>query len=150
MLPPYPVYPVASVVERTITRRYHAVAAMSLASSDMEELRGEQLRDPHIEPILRAKETTIKPTADEIKAMGLPSHRLFQLWEQLTITNGLLSHQFETPDGSRVFPQLVVPASRREKILKDMHEGVIGGHLGEEKTLARVKERYYWRGTTMT
>ena len=112
----------------------------------MEELQGEQLRDPHIEPVLRAKETTIKPTADEIKAMGLPSRRLFQLWEQLTITNGLLSRQYETPDGSRVFPQLVVPASRRKKILKDMHEGVIGGHLGEEKSLARVKEQCYWPG----
>ena len=56
-----------------------SIAAMSLASSVMEELRGEQLRDPHIEPVLRAKETTIKPTADEIKAMGLPSRRLFQL-----------------------------------------------------------------------
>ena len=27
-----------------------------------------------------------------------------------------------------------------------MHEGTLGGHLGEEKTLERVKGRYYWPG----
>ena len=44
-----------------------------------------------------------------------------------------------------VFPQLVVPASWRKTILKD-NKRVIGGHVGEEKTLAQVKERYYWPG----
>lgn len=31
-------------------------------------------------------------------------------------------------------------------ILKDLHEGSLGGYLGQENTLARLKERFYWPG----
>jgi hypothetical protein len=31
-------------------------------------------------------------------------------------------------------------------VRKEIHQGVLSGHLGEDKTLARVKECFYWRG----
>ena len=34
----------------------------------------------------------------------------------------------------------------KEEVLRDLHEGVMGGHLGEDKTLEKVKERFYWPG----
>ena len=36
--------------------------------------------------------------------------------------------------------------SLRDEVLEDLHEGALGGHLGMEKMLARVKERFYWPG----
>ena len=42
--------------------------------------------------------------------------------------------------------QLVVPDSLKEEILYGIHEGVGGGHLGVEKLVAKLKERYYWPG----
>ena len=33
-----------------------------------------------------------------------------------------------------------------QDILKQLHEGILGGHLGEGKTLSRLKERLYWPG----
>ena len=42
--------------------------------------------------------------------------------------------------------QLVVPMSQRKIVLAELHEGVTGGHLGQEKTLMKLKERFYWPG----
>ena len=42
--------------------------------------------------------------------------------------------------------QTVVPQILHEEVLTDLHEGALGGHFGVEKTLARLKERFYWPG----
>ena len=39
--------------------------------------------------------------------------------------------------------QLVVPQKFRTEILKDLHEGITGGHLGQKKTVKMLKERFY-------
>jgi hypothetical protein len=43
-------------------------------------------------------------------------------------------------------PRLCIPADNklRGQILHDHHDAAIAGHLGEEKTLASVKQRYFW------
>jgi hypothetical protein len=43
-------------------------------------------------------------------------------------------------------PRLCIPADSklRGQILHDHHDAAIAGHLGEEKTLASVKQRYFW------
>ena len=42
--------------------------------------------------------------------------------------------------------QLVVPFSMRNSILGDAHGDVTSGHFGQERTLRRVSDRYYWPG----
>ena len=42
--------------------------------------------------------------------------------------------------------QIIVPESLRKEVLADLHGGALGGHLGIDKTLARLKERFYWPG----
>ena len=34
------------------------------------------------------------------------------------------------------------------EVFKEIHEGVIIGHLGEQKTTHQLKERLYWPGMT--
>ena len=45
-------------------------------------------------------------------------------------------------------PQLVLPSYLQHVAVRDLHEGAVGGHLGEEKMLSRLKERFYWPGSS--
>jgi Integrase zinc binding domain/Integrase core domain len=53
---------------------------------------------------------------------------------------------FRENDGSGRRFQLVVPTAMRPEILRKMHQDLVAGHLGINKTLARVQERYWWPG----
>ncbi|KAL0901404.1 hypothetical protein ABMA27_006676 [Loxostege sticticalis] len=41
---------------------------------------------------------------------------------------------------------LVVPEHEREKILADLHDAPTAGHFGVERTLQRIRTRYFWPG----
>lgn len=62
------------------------------------------------------------------------------------VKDGVLWRQFEDPEGVSRFLQLVVPQVLREEVLKELHAGIVGGHLAEDKTMTRLKERFYWPG----
>ncbi|MBJ5561228.1 hypothetical protein JGG76_24270, partial [Salmonella enterica subsp. enterica serovar Derby] len=40
--------------------------------------------------------------------------------------------------------QLLLPKSRVADVLRQLHDSPTGGHFGVAKTLAKVKERFYW------
>ena len=40
--------------------------------------------------------------------------------------------------------QVVVPSSLRKEVLRLNHDHCLAGHLGINKSLARIQERYYW------
>lgn len=42
--------------------------------------------------------------------------------------------------------QLVIPLALQEKLLKDLHEDVLAGHFGMDKTLSRLKDCFCWPG----
>lgn len=111
-----------------------------------QELRTLQHQDDTIRLVIEAKENSQRPSRDQEKAGSVEQRRLFQMWDQLVMKDGVLYRQFVGLNGRPNHLQLVVPKSLRESVLKELHEGALGGHLGEEKTLSRLKERYYWPG----
>ncbi|KRX42021.1 Gypsy retrotransposon integrase-like protein 1, partial [Trichinella sp. T6] len=42
--------------------------------------------------------------------------------------------------------QALVPRALRNEVLQSMHDSRYAGHLGERRTLARVRSRFYWPG----
>lgn len=49
------------------------------------------------------------------------------------------------PDGESEEPQLVVPESLKAELMKELHDAPTAGHLGLERTLRKIKERYYFK-----
>ena len=60
--------------------------------------------------------------------------------------NGLLYCHFLDTDSVSSHLQLIVPVALHTEVLKELHDGVVGGHLRQDMTLSRLKERFYWPG----
>ena len=122
--------------------------AIVLEGKSDEEIRQMQLQDDSVGYILRAKEKDQKPHTGDIKGKSMVVRRLNQLWSRLEIHNGILWRLYEDSSGKKEWLQLVLPRELREQVLQEFHAGVISGHLGEQKMLDQLKERYYWPGMT--
>ena len=103
-----------------------------------------QLEDPSIGIILRSKEDDKRPSKDQPRRKGPEPQRLAQLWQCLLVEDGVLKRKFEDIHGDSTWIELVVPQVIRSEILQVLHAEAVKGHLGEEKTLNKVKERFYW------
>ena len=104
-----------------------------------------QLDDPVVSIILKAKEMGKRPLDKSVKD-NPKSRRLLQIWDQLVIKEKLLFRNFESQDGASSHLQWVVPEKLQKEVLIELHSGELSGHLGKEKTLSLLKERFYWPG----
>ena len=123
-----------------------AVAVEPKHDAHITRLREAQLTDPDLQPLLQGKEEDRKPDEGEMRTESRTSRRMLQIWDQLLVCDGVLYRHFKTPDGNKTSLQMVVPQDLRREVLVDLHEGTMGGHLGVEKTLSKLKERFYWPG----
>ncbi|KAJ8955258.1 hypothetical protein NQ318_000285 [Aromia moschata] len=64
--------------------------------------------------------------------------------EFLCLRDGLLHRKWESPDGVSAVYQLVLPKARIHQVLEELHNSPTGGHFGVTRTLARVRDRFYW------
>ena len=119
---------------------------MTISQQSTTAIKQAQRDDPSLKFLLQAAESEKRPSPSDIAGQSKEDKKLLQMWKQQEIREGVLWRRFETKDGSRSYLQLVVPKSKRQEVLKEIHAGVAGGHLGEEKTVSRLKERNYWPG----
>lgn len=82
-----------------------------------------------------------------IKTQNQELITLLRQWELLEIRNNLLYRKWQNENGTSTL-QLVAPKKIRTEIMHMLHDCKTSGHLGREKTLSRVKSRFYWPGIT--
>ena len=105
------------------------------------EIRELQGAEEDIGPVLQSVISEKVPKASFCKGKSREFNQLVQQWEQLLMKNGVHFRHHE--DAGSVIQQVVVPKAARSQILKHLHEGAFEGHLGEAKTLGRLRERFY-------
>ena len=113
----------------------------------LKELAEEQRQDPSIRQVIQWLENECIPP---VFPKHLSSHTQ-ALWAQshyLVLHNGVLYRQWEDVPckGLHRRLQLVLPPNLVPVLLEALHSSIRGGHFGTNKTLAKVRERFYWVG----
>lgn len=94
----------------------------------------------------KLQQSHTKPKWEEICLESVPVKTLWSQWQRLEFKNGVLHRRWEDDTGKRISWQVIVPEIYRADILKSLHDAVTAGHLGVNKTLSRIRERFYWPG----
>ena len=94
-----------------------------------------------IEELLKS---TVKPTRQQLREQLGEWVYLLSRWEDVAIESGLLGLS-ENRHGRTRF-QVLVPGKLREDVLKWAHEHPSSGHMGTQKTVNRLLDRFSWPG----
>ena len=101
---------------------------------------------PPIGPTATVKGSRNKPRSWWIDRQEFRGKKVVQFCDQLSMERGVLWRMFESSDGNDSRLQLVLSRLLWEEILQELREGTTSCHLGEDKTLSRLKKRFYWPG----
>ena len=112
-----------------------------------QKLREEQLADKELRPLIEWKEEgRERPKWPDVSPENPGVKLYWAQWDRLHLKDGVLYRRWESHCGKEVTWQLVVPATLRADILQQLHNSKTAGHLGTNKTLAKVRGLFYWRG----
>ncbi|CAC5423873.1 unnamed protein product [Mytilus coruscus] len=108
-----------------------------------EELKIFQQEDPDLAPILRWIQEDIEPTQAELRLHGRATRSLWLCRPCFLMFNDVLYYKFiDCPERQGL--SLVVPSQLRAEVLKNCHETKTSGHLGQKKTLDKLKQAFLW------
>ena len=103
-----------------------------------------QLQDTTCITLLEWIRTDAFPSWAEVKSLCPELRFLWHHQNNLSAdTNRVIWRKRSSP-GSQL--QLLVPRPAREQLFLAYHASLFGGHLGQNRTLARLSHRFYWSG----
>ncbi|XP_077260905.1 uncharacterized protein LOC143896767 [Temnothorax americanus] len=113
------------------------------AEENSQEWRSAQLQDPVVSKIIQAKKAGRRFDWQEISP-GEPSLKIYwTYWEMLTIIDGVLYKKWLFPNLQKNILQIIAPKQRIQEILNEAHNSPSGGHFGINKTLQKIRKRFY-------
>lgn len=111
---------------------------------DLQEWKTKQEKDEEIGFILSKKKLGEKPDWQEISAKNAGIKYYVSVWDSLEVHEDLLFRKWESPDGRSCQWLLVVPREMVGSVMEVCHDAPSGGHFGVNKTLEKVRQRFYW------
>lgn len=132
------------VEEKNAVENEKMIARIMLSREDLGNWRKEQEEDSDIAIILRGKKEGIRPPRSELAAQSISAQLYWMYWDALVLQDEILYKKWEAPNLKSSFLQLIVPRKRVKEILEEVHDSPSGGHFGVNKTLEKVRKRFYW------
>ena len=112
-----------------------------------ERWRKEQSEDEDLLPIIQWLQAgDERPDRQTVSGKSPVTKHLWQQWSLLRLQDGVLQRRWVKADGKESNWVLIVPRTLRKGLIEEMHGGITSGHLGEKKTLNRLRKRFYWVG----
>ena len=125
----------------SVTTSHHSWAP----SWSMLELRNAQMGDTVLKTVIEwLEQYQERPNMREMEGAIMELRSLWAQWDRLELVQGVLYRRWENNSGNSTQRHLIIPRSLVPTVLQALHDGPAGGHLGRNKTLAKVRERFYW------
>ncbi len=105
-----------------------------------QKLREEQEKDPSFRKIILYLRQGILPTQKS------QNYNLKKRAANYALAGGVLfrSPDLRTRDSSEFPAQIVLPQSFRREVLEACHDHPLAGHMGADRTLQKVSQRFWW------
>ncbi|KAL7373215.1 hypothetical protein ABVT39_001512 [Epinephelus coioides] len=127
----------------SIHRVNESLHANLFCSWTQEQLNNAQLTDPDISPVRKWMDTGDRPSWTDVAPCSPTTKAYWAQWKRLYWSDGVLLRKFYCTEGQAFYPQILLPRLYRASVMQQMHDGPVGGHFGVERTLARLKARYF-------
>lgn len=112
-----------------------------------DELQEAQRNDLNIAPIIKLLEDGQgRPPWVQVSHLGAAAKSYWSQWDRLYLRDDILLRRFYKMEDAVFYPQIILPQAFQDEVLKQMHDGPVGGHFGVKRTLDRLETRYYWFG----
>ena len=112
-----------------------------------EEMKQSQEEDPSLKVVFEWLREGKRPDSSE--GMSADLQWAWRYFEHLGISeHGLLYYRYHLVQSDKFKALIVVPAARRNEVLRANHDLPSSGHLGPRKTLLRIRDKFYFRGLT--
>ena len=105
-----------------------------------------QSLDVDLKTVMNWLETNSRPSSKEMEGKSPEARHYWLHWSLLALRDGVLYRKFHRKDNTGEHWQLIVPSVHKTQVLRQMHDGLLSGHLGRRKTREKVLQRYYWYG----
>ena len=105
-----------------------------------------QAQDPAICQIVEAIHHKTLETLKIKRDMPLDLKAFLWIWKQFILKHGILYRKVQVSNG-RARLQLILPTEYSHKAMAGCHDQI--GHLGQDRVLELVRDRFYWTGMHM-
>ena len=107
-----------------------------------EEISDHQKNDPNINQLMLWRKKDYEPSREELKSSSPAVRYFWQCRSQLLFRRGILYYKWDDPVCPKLL--LVTPNSMQQEILENCHNKKLAGHLGQNKTLAKLRKYAIW------